>query len=133
MSIQIFTEQSALFTNPADKYDSFEAKCYEFTTAPDWIVNTLMFKLLQKDGKIKILNSGDKFVENNGQIAKVIEPTSTPADAPVDEEEPAVNDNEIQDLAQMSNKELYALCMEKGIEAEPKRNKDYYLNLLAAE
>lgn len=130
MSIQIFTEQSALFVNPGNKYDTFEAKCFEFVTAPDWVVNTLLFKLLQKDGKIKILNAGDKFIENNGVIAKV-EPEVTNEPDPAVEEESAANDNEIQNYAEMSNKELYALCMEKGIEAEPKKNKDYYLNLLA--
>ena len=33
-------------------------------------------------------------------------------------------------LDELSAKELYKICCEKGLEAEPKRSKEYYLELL---
>ena len=128
MSIQIFTEQAALFTHPKDRYTTFQAPAFEFITAPDWITQSTMFKLLQKGGKIKVLGGKDKYIENNGQIAKVVEdePALTVDEPGVEEvEEEVVNDNELQSLSEMSNKELYTLCKEKGLDVELKKNKEY--------
>lgn len=33
----------------------------------------------------------------------------------------------------LSSKELYKLCVEQGLEVEPKKSKEYYLELLEAE
>lgn len=37
----------------------------------------------------------------------------------------------VEDYSKMNAKELYLVCKEKGIEAEPKKSKEYYLEKLA--
>lgn len=57
-------------------------------------------------------------------------------DGVVDEPVEAVEENAVVDengsLEQLSAKELYALCKDKGIDAEAKKSKEYYLEKLAA-
>ena len=40
------------------------------------------------------------------------------------------NDDDEKDYSEMSAKELYKLCQERDIEAQPKKNEKYYINLL---
>lgn len=45
-------------------------------------------------------------------------------------EEINVDDNELQTYHEKSSKELYNLCLEKGIQVESKKPKEYYINKL---
>lgn len=49
-----------------------------------------------------------------------------------DEEDDDWEEDE-QDYESMKPKELYDLCKEKGIEAKPKKSKDYYIELLTSQ
>lgn len=46
------------------------------------------------------------------------------------EDEVEVESGDESSLSEMSAKELYALCKEKGIEADAKKSKEYYLDKL---
>lgn len=48
----------------------------------------------------------------------------------VSEDEVEVESGDESSLSEMSAKELYALCKEKGIEADAKKSKEYYLDKL---
>lgn len=52
-------------------------------------------------------------------------PENTNTESPVEE---PTNEN---DYESMSAKELFALCKEKGIEVEPKKSKEYYIEKLS--
>ena len=47
-----------------------------------------------------------------------------------DDEKSSVEDSAMSQYESMNAKELYALCKEKGIEAEAKKPKEYYLEIL---
>ena len=49
----------------------------------------------------------------------------------IEEEVEEVIEEAVKDIAEMSAKELYELCQEKGIEVEAKKKKEYYLEKLA--
>lgn len=51
---------------------------------------------------------------------------------PVDDNEEDEKEFETPDIKNMSTKELYALCKEKGIDAEAKKSKEYYLEKLGS-
>ena len=53
-------------------------------------------------------------------------------ETPDDHEEDGGNEVETPDIQNMSTKELYALCKEKGIDAEAKKSKEYYLEKLGS-
>ena len=55
-----------------------------------------------------------------------------PAQEPVDDHEEGSKEFETPDIQNMSTKELYALCKEKGIDAEAKKSKEYYLEKLGS-
>lgn len=72
-----------------------------------------------------------RWVKN--KIAVLVDEVETPAEEIIEEEvvqEDAVDEAE-KEYVQMSAKELYELCQEKGIEVEPKKRKEYYLEKLA--
>ena len=50
----------------------------------------------------------------------------------VDDNEEDEKEFETPDIKNMSTKELYALCKEKGIDAEAKKSKEYYLEKLGS-
>lgn len=62
---------------------------------------------------------------------KVPEPVNEQVDV-VDEVEPVQNDEQIDDYSNMSAKDLYALCKERGLEVEAKKGKEYYIEKLNA-
>lgn len=47
----------------------------------------------------------------------------------VDEVEEEDTDDEL-DFTKMSTKQLYKYCVEQGLEVEPKKNKEYYLEAI---
>lgn len=51
---------------------------------------------------------------------------------PADDNEEDEKEFETPDIKNMSTKELYALCKEKGIDAEAKKSKEYYLEKLGS-
>lgn len=61
----------------------------------------------------------------NGNVQEPVQET------PDDHEEDG-NEFETQAIQNMSTKELYALCKEKGIDAEAKKPKEYYLEKLGS-
>ena len=70
-----------------------------------------------------------RLVKNN-----IIEPVEESKLAADSDEEIEVIDAEIKEVPynQMQAKELYDICISKGIEVEPKKKKEYYLEKLEA-
>lgn len=70
-----------------------------------------------------------RLVKNN--IIEPVEESELTADS---DEEIEVTDVEIKEIPynQMQAKELYDICVGKGIEVEPKKKKEYYLEKLEA-
>ena len=70
-----------------------------------------------------------RLVKNN--IIELVEESKLTADS---DEEIEVTDVEIKEIPynQMQAKELYDICVSKGIEVEPKKKKEYYLEKLEA-
>lgn len=63
-------------------------------------------------------NEIDKALDSNEEVVKK------------NVEEINVDDNELQTYHEKSSKELYNLCLEKGIQVESKKPKEYYINKL---
>ena len=61
----------------------------------------------------------------NGHVQEPVQETS-------DDHEEDGNEVETPAIQNMSTKELYALCKEKGIDAEAKKSKEYYLEKLGS-
>lgn len=61
----------------------------------------------------------------NGHVQESVQETS-------DDNEEGSKECETPDIQNMSTKELYALCKEKGIDAEAKKSKEYYLEKLGS-
>ena len=59
------------------------------------------------------------------KIAKYVDISNNNGD-----EKSIVEDSDMSQYESMNAKELYALCKEKGIEAEAKKTKEYYLEIL---
>ena len=53
-----------------------------------------------------------------------------PVEAPTEEPEADEEQNNDVDYSNMKAKELYDLCVEKGIEVEAKKSKEYYIEKL---
>lgn len=153
-NIQVFCTKSIRFVHPKDESVSHEIRNHEFTMAPSWIRDTMMFHALKRENSIKVIESAKDLaeVETTGKIAgaelekepeastqgagvglpeettetaeEAEEETAETAEAETAEEETKV------DYESMSNKDLYNLCIEKGIEVEAKRNKAYYVEKL---
>ena len=68
----------------------------------------------------------------NGIAEYVSGQVQEPAQEPVDDHEEGSKEFETPDIQNMSTKELYALCKEKGIDAEAKKPKEYYLEKLGS-
>ena len=66
----------------------------------------------------------------NGNVQEPFQETSD--DHEDDDHEEGGNEFETPDIQNMSTKELYALCKEKGIDAEAKKSKEYYLEKLGS-
>ena len=127
--IQVYIEQRAIFNHPANYSIEYEVAPYVFTEAPDWVVDSAMWRLLEKDRKAKVIGSAKDISTidkadgkiSKQEISKAIETA----------EESSVNDNELTMLSNKKAKELYEICVEKGLKVEPQKTKAYYLKALA--
>jgi len=126
--VQVFSEQRAKFVNDQDDEITFTVPPYVFTYAPEWITKTLLWKLLVKDNKIRVIGTAKDAIE---VTAKVEEKISYEKAEKQVESEVKISDNEIDQYSKMKPKELYEICISKGIEVEPKKSKDYYLEQLS--
>lgn len=71
-----------------------------------------------------------RWVKNG--IAEYVNNVHEPVQETSDDHEEGGNEFETPDIKNMSTKELYALCKEKGIDAEAKKSKEYYLEKLGS-
>lgn len=126
--IQIFSEQRAIFENPFDKEVSFTVAPYVFTYAPDWVQETLLWKWLEADKKVKVIKSAKDAIE--AKFEQVETPSIKEAEEQV-EEEPKLSDVDLEKYSKMKAKELYEVCISKGIDVEPKLSKAFYLEQLS--
>ena len=123
--IQVFSEQTAKFHHPKNYEITASVRAYEFSEVPEWVLDSELYKLLSADRKIKLIESKKDVAqvdEVNGKISK-----ESLADA-IDSVE-QTEENEV-DYSAMKAKQLYDLCVEKGIEAEKQQSREYYINLL---
>lgn len=142
-NIQVFCTKSIRFVHPKDESVYHEIKNHAFTSAPEWIKDTAIFNLLVKENSLKVIESSKDLaeVETTGKIAgKELEKENYVSklgagvdlkdEEPEEVEEVEAEEEAAVDPKDMSNKELYALCVEKGLEVEEKKNKAYYLEKL---
>ena len=123
--IQVFSEQTAKFHHPKNYEITASVRAYEFSEVPEWVLDSTLYQLLSADRKIKLIESKKDVAqvdEVNGKISK-----ESLADA-IDSVE-QTEENEV-DYSAMKAKQLYDLCVEKGIEAEKQQSREYYINLL---
>lgn len=113
--MRIFTKKAFAFVNPdaGDLMDLKDATAAEvktqpggFHTVPDWVQFDQMFKWALADGDITVME----------------EPKSTVVVMPQESSDP---------YKDMSNKQLYDMCVEKEIEVEAKQPRAYYIEKLA--
>lgn len=71
-----------------------------------------------------------RWVKNG--IAEYVNNVHEPVQETSDDHEEGGNEFETPDIKNMPTKELYALCKEKGIDAEAKKSKEYYLEKLGS-
>ena len=140
--IQIYCEQKSLFVNPSNNNDQVVVEAFAFSTVPEWVTDTLLWKLLVKDNKVKIIKGAkDADVKKKAtkeeieklakEEQKINEDDIAEGPESSSDEQEGLGDIDIEKYSQMSNKELFALCKEKGLEVESKKDKAYYLNILA--
>ena len=128
--VQIFSNQSATFNHPDDYKTKFRVKAFEFTYVPDWVINTEMYKLLLNDGNVKLIKSSADVadIEIKGKVDnKNINDALNSANEIQSEENVSLSDNELKEYSEKTARELYDICVEKGIEVESKKPKEYYL------
>ena len=126
--VQVFSEQRAKFVNDQDSEITFTVAPFIFTYAPDWITKTLLWKLLMKDNKIRIIGSAKDAIEATAKVEEKISYEKAEEQA---ESEVKISDNEIDQYSKMKARELYEVCVSKGIEVESKQSKAYYLEQLS--
>lgn len=122
--VQVFSNQAAIFNHPKDYQTKCSVNAYEFTWLPDWILQSTMYKGLDKMGKIKIVdNAHDQIqLEQDGKIKEEKHDTQPITTAELD--------NAMVEYNDMKSKELYDLCLSRGLQVEKQRSKDYYIGLL---
>lgn len=126
--IQVFSEQRAKFVNDQDSEITFTVAPYIFTYAPEWITKTLLWKLLAKDNKIRAISTAKDAIEVTAKVEEKISYEKAEEQA---ESTAKIDDNELDQYSKMRAKELYEICISKGIEVEPKQGKAYYLEQLS--
>ena len=143
-NLTVFSNKSANFNHPKDYSTVVNVRAFTFETVPDWVTGSKMFQLLSKEGSIRVIESNKdlKEVEIAGKI-KGKEIFSAPKEVVADEaaveevveEEvgPDTEEVETSDFSQMSTKQLYNLCVEKGLNVEPKLKKEDYIKVLTEE
>lgn len=128
--IQVFSEQTAKFHHPKNYEITASVRAYEFSEVPEWVLDSTLYQLLSADRKIKLIESKKDVAqvdEVNGKISKgSLADAIDSVDINADE---VVEENEV-DYSAMKAKQLYDLCVEKGIEAEKQQSREYYINLL---
>ena len=140
--IQVFCTRSIQFTHPKDKSVVHKIRNHEFTYAPSWIKDTPIFKALVKENSIKVIESAKDVskIETSGKIAakELSKEAYAVPEVEIEEVEEAEEDVFVEgepvpaELKDLTNKQLYAMCVAKGMEVEPKKNKAYYLEKLEA-
>lgn len=126
--IQIFSEQRAKFVNPGDSEVTFTVTPYIFTFAPDWVQETLLWRLLESDKKIKVIKSAKDAID--AKFEQVENPSIDEAEKQV-KQESTLSDSDLESYSKMRAKDLYELCISKGIDVEPKMSKAFYLEQLS--
>lgn len=123
-NVLFYSEQAAIFNHPADYNTKCSIAVKEFKYLPEWVTESTMFKLLKKENKIRVAgNAKDQIeMEMNG-----LQVESKPIELPTSAE----LDNKLSSYTGMKKRELYDLCVEKGLEPEKERSKDYYIGLLS--
>jgi hypothetical protein len=120
--MRIYSKKAFCFQNPNVasivgldekqlKQTLVHVRAMDFVEVPDWVVEDAMFNWAVQDGDIEVL---DKKMLVGG--------------APVS---PASED--VKDFQDMKAAQLYKLCVERGIECEERKSKDYYIELLEAQ
>ena len=132
--VQIFSNQSATFNHPNDYSLKFRLKAFEFTYAPEWILESEMYKALKKDGKIKLIKSSADVadIETKGKVdnKNINDALNSTNETQSKENKVNLTDNELKEYSEKTARELYDICVEKGIEVESKKAKEYYLEKL---
>lgn len=134
--ITVFSNQAATFNHPNDYNIRATVEAYKFEEVPDWVVTSRMFELLSKSKKIKVVEGRRSIAEidnANGKIKNIevsaaldsIEPEVTLAEDVSDSVDTS------SDFTHMKSKELYEMCLERGIEVEAKQPKEYYIEKLS--
>lgn len=97
-----------------------------------FLVNTA-YRGPRKEGEV--ISAPDDYASRwvkNGIAEYVSGQVQEPVQEPADDNEEDEKEIETPDIKNMSTKELYALCKEKGIDAEAKKSKEYYLEKLGS-
>jgi len=144
---RVFSKQAATFNHPKDYETTASVEALVFAEVPDWVMDSGMFKLLEKSKKIEVIVSRAdiaKVEKSNGKdIMKSLGETSDEVVVPgadlkedkvetEDEEAETEAEVEVEEYEKMTAKQLYKLCTKKGLEVEAQQNKDYYLEKLLA-
>lgn len=132
--VQIFSNQSATFNHPNDYNTKFRVKAFKFVYAPDWILESSMYKSLKKDRKIKLIKSSADVadIETKGKVdnKNINDALNSTNETQSEENKVNLTDNELKEYSEKTARELYDICVEKGIEVESKKAKEYYLEKL---
>lgn len=132
--VQIFSNQSATFNHPNDYNTKFRVKAFEFVYAPDWVLESSMYKSLKKDRKIKLIKSSADVadIETKGKVdnKNINDALNSTNETQSKENKVNLTDNELKEYSEKTARELYDICVEKGIEVESKKAKEYYLEKL---
>lgn len=148
--ISIFCNKSVKFRHPKDRDVFAVVRDHDFVTAPSWIVDTSLFKMLEKEGSIKLIKSSSdaKGIETKGKVSKeeldkfddvvIPEPMSGGKEELPDPEEveevEEVNESKDEEAFDpyegMTAMDLYNKCIEEGLDVEKKKSKKYYINEL---
>lgn len=148
--IQVFCTKSIKFRHPKDSSVTHIIRNHDFTYAPSWIKDTSIFATLMREGSIKVIESAKDLAstEISGKVmaeqlkkeaynkpaVKEVVIEETVEDEEIDDtevtEEVEITTGQPVDLDTLTNKELFKVCQDRGIEAEPKQSKAYYLKKL---
>ena len=131
--VQIFSNQTTVFNHPKDYNTKFKVRAFEFSYAPDWVLDSDMYKALEKSKKIKLIGSRADVaeIEMNGkvksnEIDKALDSNEEVVKKNV--EEINVDDNELQTYHEKSSKELYIKFLTVPLLSTEKRKKVHSLN-----
>ncbi len=136
--ITIFSDQAATFNHPDDYTVTSIIEAYKFEEVPDWVSKSRMFELLTKSKKIKVVEGKKSVAEidnangkvKNTEVSAALDAIESETDLTSDEALEEDKDNTL-DYTHMKSKELYEICVEKGIEVEAKQPKEYYIDKLS--